>query len=454
MLTTNLKFDKRHLWHPYTSTIKPDNTYLISSAKGCKIFLEDGTELIDGMSSWWTAIHGYSHPKLVEAVQKQAAEMSHIMFGGLTHSPAVELGEKLLSLLPNKFEHIFYADSGSVSVEVAMKTAIQYQFNRSGQGTPCPYANSQHNRRDKACLVRSSQRNKFLTVLNGYHGDTAGAMSVCDPINGMHSLFAGSIQKQFFAPAPPLGFDREITDEDFTEISKIAEENQDKIAAVIIEPIVQGAGGMRIYSPQYLRKIRELCDKYGFLLIFDEIATGFGRTGKMFAFEHAQVCPDIICVGKALTGGMMTLAAMITTAEVANTACKDGMPLMHGPTFMGNPLACAAAKANLDLLTSWNWQEKVLFIEKYLKDNLMPLKNQSSRAVAHGKVADVRVIGAIGVVEMKEKIDVPKFQAACISQGAWLRPFGKLAYIMPPYIISEEGLEKLVRAIVFAVEKI
>ena len=427
MLTTNLKFDKKHLWHPYTSTIKPDNTYLISSANGCKIFIEDGTELIDGMSSWWTAIHGYSHPKLVEAVQKQAAEMSHIMFGGLTHSPAIELGEKLLSLLPNKFEHIFYADSGSVSVEVAMKTAVQYQHNRRG-------------------VLNTPARNKFLTILNGYHGDTAGAMSVCDPINGMHSLFAGSIQKQFFAPAPPLGFDREITDEDFAEISKIAEENQDKIAAVILEPIVQGAGGMRIYSPQYLQKVRKLCDKYGFLLIFDEIATGFGRTGKIFAFEHAQVLPDIICVGKALTGGMMTLAAMITSADVANTACKDGMPLMHGPTFMGNPLACAAAKANLDLLTSWNWQEKVLSIEKYLKKHL------PCAAARCSKIADTRVLGAIGVVEMKEKIDVPKFQAACISQGAWLRPFGKLAYIMPPYVISEEELEKLVRAILFAVE--
>ena len=427
MPTTNLTFDQKHLWHPYTSVKNPVEAYPVSHAEGCKIYLHDGTALIDAMSSWWTAIHGYSQPKLVEAVQKQAAQMSHVMFGGLTHSPAVELGEKLLSLLPDKFQHIFYADSGSVSVEVAMKTAIQYQHNK-----------------------KLSQRTKFLTILNGYHGDTAGAMSVCDPINGMHSLFAGSIQKQFFAPAPPLGFEREITDEDFAEISKIAHENQDKIAAVILEPIVQGAGGMRIYSPQYLQRVRELCDKYGFLLIFDEIATGFGRTGKIFAFEHANsapshtVMPDIICVGKALTGGMMTLAAMITTADVANTACKDGMPLMHGPTFMANPLACAAAKANLDLLTSWDWQKKVLSMEKYLKEHLTPLKNNK-------KVADVRVIGAIGVVEMKEKIDVARFQADCISQGAWLRPFGKLAYIMPPYIISQEELEKLVRAIVFAV---
>lgn len=431
-----MDFDKKHLWHPYTSTIKPDNTYKIASTKECTIFLDDKTPLIDGMASWWSAIHGYSHPKLVEAVQKQAKDMSHIMFGGLTHNPAIELGQKILNLLNNTnthsvqtvatqpFQHIFFADSGSVSVEVAMKTAIQYQFNKN---------------------ERKTIRSQFLTVLNGYHGDTAGAMSVCDPINGMHSLFAGSIQKQFFAPAPPMGFDREINDEDFAEITKLAEKNQDKIAAIIIEPIVQGAGGMRIYSPQYLQKVRQLCDKFDFLLIFDEIATGFGRTGKMFAFEHAGVLPDIICVGKALTGGMMTLAAMITTADVANSACKDGMPLMHGPTFMANPLACAAAKANLEILTSWNWQEKVLFIEKYLKVNLMPLKNNP-------KVADVRVIGAIGVVEMKEKIDIQKFQADCISQGAWLRPFGKLAYIMPPYVILPEELEKLVKAIKFAVK--
>jgi adenosylmethionine-8-amino-7-oxononanoate aminotransferase len=417
----NLEFDKKHLWHPYTSTTKPSKTHFVESANGCEIILQDGTKLIDGMASWWSAIHGYSHPKLVEAVQKQAEKMSHIMFGGLTHEPAIELGKKLLSFLPKEFQHIFFADSGSVSVEVAMKTAIQFQFNKN-----------------------LPKRNRFLTVLNGYHGDTTGAMSVCDPINGMHSLFSGSIQKQFFASAPPMGFEREITDENFAEIMKIAEENQDEIAAIILEPIVQGAGGMRIYSPQYLQRVRKLCDKYGFLLIFDEIATGFGRTGKMFAFEHAGVFPDIICVGKALTGGMMTLAAMITTGDVAKIACKDGMFLMHGPTFMANPLACAAAKANLDLLTSWNWQEKVLFIEKYLKENLMPLKSQS-------KVADVRVLGAIGVVEMKENIDIQKFQDTCISKGAWLRPFGKLAYVMPPYIITEEEFEKLVKAFGFAV---
>lgn len=418
----NLNFDKKHLWHPYTSTVKPDNTYKIDYTKNCTIFLDGKTPLIDGMASWWSAIHGYSHPKLVEAVQKQAEQMSHVMFGGLTHSPAIELGKKLLSLLPNNFQHIFYADSGSVSVEVAMKTAVQYQFNK-----------------------KLPKKNKFLTVLNGYHGDTAGAMSVCDPINGMHTLFAGNIQKQFFAPAPPLGFDREITNEDFAEISKIAQENKNEIAAVILEPVVQGAGGMRIYSPKYLQKVRKLCDDYGFLLIFDEIATGFGRTGKMFAFEHAGVLPDIICVGKALTGGMMTLAAMITNSDVANIACFNGMPLMHGPTFMGNPLACAAALANLNLLTSWDWQKKVLFIENYLKENLMLLKNEPN-------VADVRILGAIGVVEMKEKINIAKFQTDCISKGAWLRPFGKLAYIMPPYVISENELDTLTKAIEFAVK--
>ena len=415
------EFDKKHLWHPYTSAVLPDTAYPVVSARASVITISPDIKLIDGMASWWSAIHGYSHPLLVKAVQKQAADLSHIMFGGLTHEPAIELGKKLLDILPKQFQHIFYADSGSVAVEVAMKTALQFQRNNS-----------------------RLKRNKFLTIRRGYHGDTAGAMSVCDPITGMHSLFSGYIPTQIFVPEPPLGFNKEITDEDFVEIAGVAEVRQDEIAAVILEPIVQGAGGMRIYSPQYLKRVRELCDKFDFVLIFDEIATGFGRTGKMFAFEHGNVLPDIICVGKALTGGMLTLSAMITSAKVAETACKNGLALMHGPTFMANPLACAAAKANLDLLTSWNWQNKVLFMEKYLKDKLAELKNNP-------KVADVRVIGAIGVVEMKERIDVAKFQADCISQGAWIRPFGKIAYIMPPYIISPQELEKLVAAIVFAV---
>ncbi|MCL1947205.1 MAG: adenosylmethionine--8-amino-7-oxononanoate transaminase [Chitinivibrionia bacterium] len=417
----DLEFDRKHLWHPYTCATSPDNSYPVVSAKGSVITLSPDIKLVDGMASWWSAIHGYSHPILVKAVQKQAANLSHIMFGGLTHEPAIELGKKLLEILPKSFQHIFYADSGSVAVEVAMKTALQFQRNNA-----------------------NLKRNKFLTIKRGYHGDTVGAMSVCDPISGMHALFSGYVLPQIFVSAPPLGFDTEITDEDFAEISGIAEAKQDEIAAVILEPIVQGAGGMRIYSPQYLKKIRDLCDKFDFVLIFDEIATGFGRTGKMFAFEHANILPDIICVGKALTGGMLTLSAMITSAKIAEIACKNGLPLMHGPTFMANPLACAAAKANLDLLTSWNWKDKILSIEKTLKDKLSPLKNNP-------KVADVRVIGAIGVVEMKEKINVAQFQVDCISRGAWIRPFGKIAYIMPPYIISQKELEKLVAALIFAV---
>ena len=399
----DLEFDRKHLWHPYTSATSPDIVYPVISAKGSKITLADNRELVDGMSSWWAAIHGYSHPVLVEAAQRQAQNLCHVMFGGLTHEPAIALGKKLLSLLPPAFENIFFADSGSVAVEVAMKTAIQ-----------------------------CTRKTKFLSFKNAYHGDTIGAMSVCDPINGMHSLFSGALPKQFFA----------AIDED--EVRAILQENSKDIAAIIIEPIVQGAGGMRFYSPQFLVKLRELCDEFDVLLICDEVATGFGRTGKMFAIEHANIVPDIICVGKALTGGMLTLAAMITTRKVAQNACLNGMPLMHGPTFMANPLACATALANLELLTSWDWQNKVLFIEKYLKENLMPLKNNV-------KVADVRVIGAIGVVEMKEKIDIASFQADCIERGAWLRPFGKLAYIMPPYIIEEEELKILLEAIAFAV---
>ncbi|MCL2845436.1 MAG: adenosylmethionine--8-amino-7-oxononanoate transaminase [Chitinivibrionia bacterium] len=398
----DLEFDRKHLWHPYTSAISPDIAYPVISASGCKLTFADGRKVIDGMASWWAAIHGYSHPILVEAIQKQAANLSHVMFGGLTHEPAINAGKKLLSLLPAEFSKIFFADSGSVAVEVAMKTAIQ-----------------------------CARKTKFLSLKNAYHGDTAGAMSVCDPINGMHSFFGNALPKQFFA---------ETNEKDIREI---LQKNSKDIAAVIVEPIVQGAGGMKFYSPQLLKKIRELCDEFDVLMIADEIATGFGRTGKMFAIEHADIVPDIICVGKALTGGMLTLSAMICTEKVAQGACKNGMPLMHGPTFMANPLACAAALANLNLLTSWDWQKKVLFIEKYLKENLMPLRENE-------KVADVRVIGAIGVVEMKEKINVAQFQADCIERGAWLRPFGKLAYIMPPYIIEEEELKTLVEAIAFA----
>ena len=413
----DLRFDGEHLWHPYASATSSVEVYPVSSAKGCKIYLETGEELVDGMASWWSAIHGYSHPKLVEAAREQAKNLSHVMFGGLTHEPAVELGRKLLELLPESFSRIFFADSGSIAIEVAMKTAIQYR-----------------------------RKTKFLSFMNAYHGDTAGAMSVCDPINGMHSMFSGAISKQIFAPAPPLGFDRKICGGDFREIYEILLKNHRELAAVIIEPIVQGAGGMRIYSPEFLRKIRELCDEFDLLLICDEVATGFGRTGKMFAIEHADIIPDIICVGKALTGGMLTLAAMITTQKVAETACENNTPLMHGPTFMANPLACAVSKANLDLLTSWDWQKKVKNIENYLNENLMKLFGSPN-------VADVRVLGAIGVVETKEKINISSFQKDCISQGAWIRPFGKLAYIMPPFIISQEELQTLVNAISFAVSR-
>jgi adenosylmethionine-8-amino-7-oxononanoate aminotransferase len=383
--------------------------------------LETGVELVDGMASWWSAIHGYSNPILVDAVVNQAKKMSHIMFAGFTHEPAVELGKKLLELLPEGISHIFFTDSGSVAVEVALKTAIQYQIMRN-----------------------MPQKTKFLSFANAYHGDTFAAMSVCDQNDGMHAMFVEIIQKQFFAPAPPLGFDKEINEDDFSQIKEIMQKNHSEIAAVIIEPILQGAGGMRIYSPKFLKRIRELCDEFDILLICDEIATGFGRTGVMFAVEHAQIQPDIICIGKALTGGMTTLAAAAATQKVARTVCKNDTPLMHGPTFMANPLACAVSKANLDLLTSWNWQEKIKTVEKYLNENLAELSSNP-------KVANVRVLGAIGVVEMKENINISIFQNNCISQGAWIRPFGKTAYIMPPFVILPEELKILVNAIKFAV---
>ncbi|MDR0303645.1 MAG: adenosylmethionine--8-amino-7-oxononanoate transaminase [Chitinispirillales bacterium] len=417
----DLQFDKKHLWHPYAPAINSAKVYPVLSANGCKIYLDTGEELVDGVGSWWSAIHGYSHPILVDALSNQAKKMSHVMFGGLTHSPAIELGKKLLELLGKNFSHVFFADGGSVAVEIAMKTAIQYQCNKN-----------------------LYKKTKFLSFKNAYHGDTGLAMSVCDTTDGMHSTFINVIQKQIFAPAPPLGFSAEITDDDFLPILKIVQKKHREIAAVIIEPIVQCAGGMRIYSPKFLKKIRELCDEYNLILICDEIATGFGRTGVMFAVEHADITPDIICVGKALTGGTMTLAAMVTTSKVAQTVCKNNMPLMHGPTFMANPLACTVSRANLDLLTSWDWQEKVKNIENYLNENLKSLSNNLN-------VADVRVLGAMGAIEMKEKIDVSKFQNDCISRGAWIRPLGKVAYVMPSFVISYEELKTLTDALKFAV---
>ncbi|NCP65316.1 MAG: adenosylmethionine--8-amino-7-oxononanoate transaminase [Paraglaciecola sp.] len=420
-LKANLRFDQQHIWHPYTSAIDPLPCYQVVGAQGVHIQLATGEVLIDGVSSWWTAIHGYNHPLLNQALAEQSQKFAHVMFGGLTHEPAIDLCRTLLSIAPSGLNRVFLADSGSVSIEVAMKMALQYW----------------------ACQG-NSHKHKFITPRNGYHGDTFAAMSVCDPINGMHSLFNDSLTQQIFAPAPQTRFDRHWNEDDIQSMQQLIEQHHHEIAALVLEPIVQNAGGMRIYHPNYLKRCRQLCDDYNILLICDEIATGFGRTGLMFACEHADISPDIMCVGKALTGGYLSLAATLCSEDVAQGVCQ-GQPgvFMHGPTFMGNALACAVANASLSILATGAWQQQVKEIEQQLRRELEPCRTLST-------VADVRVLGAIGVVECKAPVNVAELQRKWVAQGVWIRPFGKLIYIMPPYIIQPEELHRLTQAI-FAV---
>ena len=414
-----LAIDRQHVWHPYAAMPNSLPIFPVKSAQGVHIELEDGRTLVDGMSSWWTAIHGYSHPRLNQAAKDQIDRMSHVMFGGLTHQPAVQLAQKLVELTPEPLQQVFFCDSGSVSVEVAMKMAIQYWYNR---GQP--------------------EKHRFLTVRGGYHGDTFDAMSVCDPVNGMHHLFNQVLRQQYFADVPQVPFWGIWNDTDIASFERLLAQNHHQIAAAIFEPVVQGAGGMRFYSPDYVRRAKELCEQYDVLLILDEIATGFGRTGQLFACEHAAIAPDILCIGKAMSGGFMSLAATLATPDISQTFAQgEAGVFMHGPTFMANPLACAVALESIAILESYDWQTKIQTIEAQLKRELAPCRQSS-------KVKDVRVLGAIGVVELHEPVNMAIIQPQLVDHGVWLRPFGKLLYTMPPYFIEPDELSCITRAMV------
>lgn len=408
-----IALDRAHVWHPYASFPNASPVYPVSHAEGVHLHLADGHSLVDGTASWWSVLHGYNHPVLNNAVEQQLHQVAHVMLGGLTHEPVVRLAKQLTDVAPAGLNKVFFSDSGSVAIEIAIKMAMQYWF-----------AQGQH------------QRTRFLALRSGYHGDTFAAMSVCDPLGGMHHMFNQMLNHQIFTEAPSCKFDEEWDEKCLYNFSHLIQQHRQKIAAVILEPIAQNAGGMRFYSPHYLRRVRELCSQYDVLLIADEIATGFGRTGKLFACEHADISPDIMCVGKALTGGYLSLAGTLCNDKVSDAVSLNGGAFMHGPTFMGNPLACAVGAASLELLITSDWQTQVSAIAEQLKRELEACRELPA-------VADVRVLGGIGVVELKELPNMPDIQQQFVDQGVWIRPFGKLVYLMPSYIIKPEELTQL-----------
>lgn len=413
------QFDRDHIWHPYSSFDNPPPVFPVVAASGVRLQLAGGRELIDGMASWWSAIHGYNHPILNQAASEQLGTMAHVMFGGLTHPPAVKLCQKLVDLSPAGLERVFLSDSGSVAVEVAIKMALQYWASKGQPG-----------------------KHRLMALRNGYHGDTIGAMATCDPVTGMHHLFSNVLPGHHFVDAPAAGYEAPLKQQDIDAVEATMAAHHENIAAFILEPVVQGAGGMRFYTPDYLKRVRELCDHYNILLIYDEIATGFGRTGTFFAAEHAGVSPDIFCVGKALTGGYLSLAATLCTAQISTVISQgEAGAFMHGPTFMGNPLACAIANASIDVLLAQDWQSGIKRIEAGLKTGLEPARQLS-------RVADVRVLGAIGVIELREPLDLRYAQPLFVNNGVWIRPFGKLVYTMPPYIMNDNDLALLTQAMV------
>ena len=421
---TVVALDQKHVWHPYASMDNPPPAYPVVGAQGVRLTLADGQEIIDGMASWWCAVHGYNHPYLNQAMKLQIEDMSHVMFGGITHAPAVSLAKRLVDLTPFGLDKVFFSDSGSVAVEVAIKMALQYWHSKA-----------------------QPNKNRMLTIRNGYHGDTFGAMAVCDPVTGMHGLFASVLVQHYFVDAPPMGFDRPLQDGDLDQLEATMSQHHNNIAALILEPIVQGAGGMRFYSPQWLSGAAKLCKQYNILLIADEIATGFGRSGALFACDHAQVQPDIMCLGKAITGGTMSFAATLATSEIATSISRgEASCFMHGPTFMANPLACAVANASLDLLESSDWKAQVDGLNKGLNALLQP-------ATTLPYVEQVRVLGAIGVIQVTHPVDLGIIQKMFVEQGIWVRPFGKLVYVMPPYVMSQEDLAKLCNGMLLVLER-